>query len=224
MTFDGSGHYTYIGQLLTGINAAVSQTSLGVYLLDAGGFLVLDSPLRTGAKLNARFAAEAIVGSSTESSDNSYDLFVAIPAPAGGAVFTGPYHCMSLNFRRRSSPICGAPSFHSTSWRSATCRHFPSSATQPAFRRDAPDPTDDRRHLYHGCRRTGQHHGGSRQQCTVAQWQPDTLPFDFRQYPAGRFHAAGGYDIDRREGSLRRLERHGMPPSGARASVSISMR
>jgi uncharacterized protein (TIGR03437 family) len=98
LTFDGSGHYTYIGQLLTGTNAAVSQTGSGVYSLDAGGFVSLDSPLRSGAKINARFAAEAVIGSSTESTDNAYDLFVAIPAPSGGAVFAGPYDCMSLEF------------------------------------------------------------------------------------------------------------------------------
>jgi uncharacterized protein (TIGR03437 family) len=78
ITFDGAGNYSYIGQLLTGINAAVSQSGKGVYSLDAGGFLSLDSPLRTNAKINARFATEAVVGSSTES--------------------TGPYNCMSLEF------------------------------------------------------------------------------------------------------------------------------
>jgi uncharacterized protein (TIGR03437 family) len=98
LTFDGSGHYTSIGQLLTGINVAVPQTNSGAYSLDAGGFLVLDNALRTGARINARFSTEAIVGSSTESADNSYDLFVAIPAPASGAVFSGPYRCMSLEF------------------------------------------------------------------------------------------------------------------------------
>ena len=99
ITFDGSGHYTFIGQLLTGINAAAPQTGSGAYSLDAGGFLVLDSPLRPlPARINGRFAAEAIMGSSTESTDTSYDLFVAIPAPAGGAVFSGPYRCMSLEF------------------------------------------------------------------------------------------------------------------------------
>jgi uncharacterized protein (TIGR03437 family) len=66
--------------------------------LDPGGFLSLDSPLRAGAKINARFAAEAVVGSGTESADKTYDLFVAIPAPSGGAVFAGPYNCMSLEF------------------------------------------------------------------------------------------------------------------------------
>src|SRR5664279_3715453 len=98
ITFDGSGHYSYIGQQLTGINTAVSQTGSGAYSLDPGGFVSLDSPLRSGAKINARFATEAVIGSSTESTDNSYDLFVAIPAPASGAAFTGPYTCMSLQF------------------------------------------------------------------------------------------------------------------------------
>ena len=98
ITFDGNGGYTYIGQLLAGTNAAVSQANSGKYTLDAGGFVSLDSPLRSGAKINARFGSEAVIGSSTESTDNTYDLFVAIPAPAGGAVFAGPYNCMSLEF------------------------------------------------------------------------------------------------------------------------------
>jgi len=96
--FDGSGHYSYTGQQLTGTNAAASQAGSGAYSLDPGGFVSLDSPLRAGAKINARFAAEAVIGSSTESTDNTYDLFVAIPAPSGGAIFTGPYNFMSLEF------------------------------------------------------------------------------------------------------------------------------
>jgi uncharacterized protein (TIGR03437 family) len=99
ITFDGSGHYSYTGQLLTGINAPVSQTGSGAYSLDPGGFLLLDSPLRPlPARINARFATEALIGSSTESNDNAYDLFVAIPASSGGATFTGAYNCMSLEF------------------------------------------------------------------------------------------------------------------------------
>jgi uncharacterized protein (TIGR03437 family) len=99
ITFDGAGHYAYAGQQLTGTGAAVSQNGAGGYSLDPAGFLTLDSPLRTGATVNARFAAEAAIGSSTESTDNTFDLFVAIPAPVSGAVFAGPYNCMSLEFR-----------------------------------------------------------------------------------------------------------------------------
>jgi uncharacterized protein (TIGR03437 family) len=98
ITFDGSGHYSVVGQQVTGTAATVAQTSSGAYSVDPGGFVALDSPLRTGAKINARYGAEAVIGSSTESADNTYDLFVAIPAPAANAVFTGPYNFMSLEF------------------------------------------------------------------------------------------------------------------------------
>src|ERR1035438_6584606 len=71
ITFNGSGRYDYIGQALIGHGAvAVSQTGSGAYSLDQSGFVSLDSPLRAGAKINARFAAEAVIGSSTESTDS----------------------------------------------------------------------------------------------------------------------------------------------------------
>ena len=98
ITFDGSGGYTFTGQQLTGTTAAVSQTGKGVYSVDSGGFVSLDSPLRAGAKVNARYGPEAVIGSSTEAADNTFDLFVAIPAPASGAVFAGPYNAVSLEF------------------------------------------------------------------------------------------------------------------------------
>ena len=98
ITFDGNGRYTFTAQQLTGLSAAVSQTGSGGYVMDAGGFLVLDSPIRAGQKINARFAPEAVLGSSTESTDNTYDLFVAVPAPASGATFNGPFNCMTLEF------------------------------------------------------------------------------------------------------------------------------
>src|ERR1035437_10250284 len=111
ITFNGSGRYDYIGQQLIGHGAAVSRTGSGAYSLDQGGFVSLDSPLRAGAKINARFAAEAVIGSSTESTDSTFDLFVAIPAPTGGAVFAGPYNCMSLEFRGGGSSLMGSAQF-----------------------------------------------------------------------------------------------------------------
>lgn len=96
--FDGSGHFSFMGQQLSGNSAAVSQQGSGAYSVDAGGFVTMDSPLRQGARLNARFSAEAVLGSSTESADNTFDLFVAIPAPASGAVLGGPYTTMSVEF------------------------------------------------------------------------------------------------------------------------------
>ncbi|MCX6629051.1 MAG: hypothetical protein NTW28_15645 [Candidatus Solibacter sp.] len=111
ITFDGNGGYSYTGQLLTGINAAVSQANSGKYSLDPGGFLLLDNPARGGSTINARFATEAVIGSSTESTDNTYDLFVAIPAPSGGAVFAGPYNCMSLDLRAGSYSLIRSTQF-----------------------------------------------------------------------------------------------------------------
>src|SRR5205807_2037157 len=98
ITFDGAGKYTYTGQQITGTGSASAATGSGVYSVDAGGFVSLDSPLRNGAKVNARYGAEAVLGSSTEPTDNTYDLFVAIPAPTGGATLAGSFNAVSLEF------------------------------------------------------------------------------------------------------------------------------
>jgi uncharacterized protein (TIGR03437 family) len=58
----------------------------------------MDSPLRQNARINARYSPEALLGSSTESTDNSFDLFAAIPAPTGGALLGGPYTTVALEF------------------------------------------------------------------------------------------------------------------------------
>src|SRR4051794_13261852 len=98
ITFDGSGKYTFTGQQVIGAGAAAAAAGAGSYTVDAGGFVSIDSPLRTGAKINARYSAEAVLGSSTESTDNTYDVFIAVPAPSGGAVLGGPFTTVSLEF------------------------------------------------------------------------------------------------------------------------------
>uniref|UniRef100_Q01P57 IPT/TIG domain-containing protein n=1 Tax=Solibacter usitatus (strain Ellin6076) TaxID=234267 RepID=Q01P57_SOLUE len=111
ITFDGSGHFSFTGQQLTGTTTAVPQTGSGAYSVDSGGFVVMDSPVRSGAKINARFGPEALIGSSTESSDNTFDLFAAIPAPASGATFAGPYTAVSLEFPGGSTANMRASQF-----------------------------------------------------------------------------------------------------------------
>jgi uncharacterized protein (TIGR03437 family) len=99
ITFDGSGHFSFTGQQVVGAAAPVSQTGSGTYSADPAGNVVLDSPLRSGDKENARFGPEALIGSSTESSDNTFDLFVAIPAPSStGSTLTGSYWMATLEF------------------------------------------------------------------------------------------------------------------------------
>ena len=113
ITFDGGtpGGYSFIAQQLTGTTAAVPQTGKGTYSVDSGGFVLLDSPLRQGAKVNARVGPEALIGSSTESTDNTFDLFVAIPAPAAGAAFAGPFTAVSLEFPGGSTANMRATEF-----------------------------------------------------------------------------------------------------------------
>ncbi len=97
MTFDGAGKYTFTGQQVIGSSAAAAANGSGTYTVDPGGFVSLDNPLRAGAKINARYGPEALLGSSTETSDNTFDLFVAIPAAASAAP-AGPYTAVSLEF------------------------------------------------------------------------------------------------------------------------------
>ena len=101
ITFDGSGHFSFTGQQVQGNNASTSQSGSGAYAVDPAGFVAMDSPLRSGATVNARFGPEALLGSSTESAGNTFDLLVAIPAPAVSAaapVLSGSYRTVTLEF------------------------------------------------------------------------------------------------------------------------------
>jgi uncharacterized protein (TIGR03437 family) len=103
ITFDGvlgNGHYSYIGQQVIGNGSATSQTGSGSYSVDPAGFVSLDSPLRSGAKVNARLGSSMLLGSTTESADSTYDLFAAILAPTGsvGNTLAGPFWGVTLEF------------------------------------------------------------------------------------------------------------------------------
>jgi uncharacterized protein (TIGR03437 family) len=100
ITFDGKGGFGFTGQQVTGNNAATSQSGSGTYTVGPAGFVTMDSPVRPGDKENARMGPEGLIGSSTESADNTFDLYVAIPAPATAtpATFSGSYWAVSLEF------------------------------------------------------------------------------------------------------------------------------
>jgi uncharacterized protein (TIGR03437 family) len=102
ITFDGTDSYSFTGQQVVANNAATSVSGKGTYSVDPGGFVVMDSTLRTGSKINARYGVEALIGSATEIADNTFDLFVAVPAPtgsaAGSAALSGPYWAVTLEF------------------------------------------------------------------------------------------------------------------------------
>jgi uncharacterized protein (TIGR03437 family) len=100
VTFDGAGNYSFTGQSAQN-GAAVPQTANGVYVADTAGMISIDSLVRSGEKINARFSSEAIIGSTTESASTAFDIFLAIPAPNSSnknGSFTGSYPAATLEF------------------------------------------------------------------------------------------------------------------------------
>jgi hypothetical protein len=98
ITFDGNGGFTFAGQQNIGTAAAAPLTGSGKYSVDPAGIVTMDNPQRATLTLNARFSAEAVIGSSTENTANVFDLFVAIPAPApaSSASLSGGYWTAGL--------------------------------------------------------------------------------------------------------------------------------
>jgi uncharacterized protein (TIGR03437 family) len=81
MTMDGIGTYSFTGQQVIGTGAAAQYNANGTYTVSPAGFVTLTNPQRNTFSINARFGTEALVGSGTETAGNTFDLFVAIPAP-----------------------------------------------------------------------------------------------------------------------------------------------
>lgn len=88
MTFDGMGNYSFSGQQVIGTGAAANYSVNGTYSMQPTGALTLTNPQTATATVNARFGVEAVVGSSTEVSTNTFDFFVAIPAPGPSVIDT----------------------------------------------------------------------------------------------------------------------------------------
>ena len=94
ITFSGTGSYGFIGQQVIGTGAATALTVSGTYSMSPAGVLTISNPQKPAANINARYAAEAVIGSGTEAADNTFDLFVAIPSLATqtNAALTGTFY------------------------------------------------------------------------------------------------------------------------------------
>src|SRR5262245_23983235 len=125
MIFNGSDTYSFTGQQIAGGSAPVAASGSGKYTLDAGGFLTFDNPLRSGLKINARFSSEALLGSTTEATDNVTDLFAAIPAPAAAPTWNGAYAVSSLEFPGGSEANMRATQFTLAALNQASFATFP---------------------------------------------------------------------------------------------------
>ncbi len=95
VTFSGTGTYVIVGQQVIGSGNAATFNASGTYSVTAAGLVTISNPQKPTLNINARYALEAVIGASTEATDNTFDLFVAIPAPAVGqsnAGLSGTYY------------------------------------------------------------------------------------------------------------------------------------
>ncbi|MEO7649012.1 MAG: hypothetical protein ABIZ80_00965, partial [Bryobacteraceae bacterium] len=98
-TYDGNGGYTFTGQQNIGAGAATQAAGTGTYTVGAAGFVTMSDPARTTLALNARLGTSALIGSTTETSENVFNLFIAVPAPTStttNASVTGAYWAADL--------------------------------------------------------------------------------------------------------------------------------
>ena len=111
LNFDGAGRFTVDAFQTVGNLPATPLTGTGTYTVQSSGMMTISNPQRNGLTINARLGTEMILGSTTESGDNTFDLFAAILAPAegqGNSLFQGTYSVSS--FELQSGLAAGARS------------------------------------------------------------------------------------------------------------------
>ena len=97
LEFDGAGGCSYTGEMATDASNFAPIAGDCAYEVDAGGNVVFTSPLQNQLVVNARLAADATVllGSTTETSGDTFDFFAAVRAATGlvppslGGLYTG---------------------------------------------------------------------------------------------------------------------------------------
>ncbi|MDQ6698862.1 MAG: hypothetical protein M3Z36_01600, partial [Acidobacteriota bacterium] len=106
VTFNAAGQYTFSGQQAFGVAAPTAVNGSGTYTVAPSGTVSLTDPLRSTALINGRYGTEALIGSSTETTDNSFNLMIAIPAPTAAqsnASLNGSYNVATLEFPSASA-------------------------------------------------------------------------------------------------------------------------
>lgn len=105
--FSGTGTFTVSGTQNVGIFSANPYSATGTYSVAPSGAVTLTNPQKTSLTINARYGIEALIGSSTESTSNTFDLFIAVPAPAStpaptAASISGTWYAADLELTSAS--------------------------------------------------------------------------------------------------------------------------
>ncbi|HYM11468.1 MAG TPA: hypothetical protein VEU62_12090 [Bryobacterales bacterium] len=108
ITFDGKGGYTFAAKLGSGSGALSPMTGSGTYSVSSAGNVTLTNPIKSSLQVSARLSGDGIVivGASTEATDASNDIFVAIKAPTAtvtNAILIGAYTGASMQFPNGAS-------------------------------------------------------------------------------------------------------------------------
>lgn len=101
LSFDGRGSFSFQGTRNTGNNPPATFSGSGAYTVSSAGLVTMTSPLDLNSQLNARLGAGLLLGSTTDSAGNLFDVFVAAPLPsqpASNATLSGPYTGISMEF------------------------------------------------------------------------------------------------------------------------------
>lgn len=118
MQFDGKGGYTYSGQSAVGAAGPAPTGGSGSYSVSPAGVVTMTNPLEGSLTLNARWGSVSagegtVVGSSTEGGANTFDLLIAIQAPAGAFArpLTGGYWVSTLAFPSGAAALVSSSQF-----------------------------------------------------------------------------------------------------------------
>ncbi len=102
ITFDGNGRYTFSAERLDGPANAQPLAGAGDYIVNPLGEIRLVNPLRNELDLNAKISVNrsVVVGATTETQKELWDLFVAVRAGEGLAAdpLSGDYTLATLGF------------------------------------------------------------------------------------------------------------------------------
>jgi len=101
MSFDGRGSFSFQGTRNTGNSAPAALSGAGTFSVSPAGLVVMTNPLDLNSTMNARLSASLLMGSTTDSAGNLFDLLVAVPLPTqtvSNATVSGSYAAVSLEF------------------------------------------------------------------------------------------------------------------------------